>query len=69
MTSGNPAKDPRDDRAARRAKIDAAAPRQGKAKPALVALVVVLTVIALGTAVFFGIRSQTPDAEPTASST
>lgn len=64
MTSGKRAKaqrnEPQDARAARQAKIDAAAPRQSKARPALVALVVVLTVVALGAAMFFGTRSQAP---------
>lgn len=73
MTSGKRAKaqrnDPSDPRAARQAKIDAAAPRPSKAKPALVGLVVAAVVAAIGLAVFFGSRSQAPEASPTASGT
>ena len=65
MTSGKQAKS---DRAARQAKIDAAAPKQSKARPVLVAAVVLITLLALGAAVWFGNRSTSPE-EPTAAGT
>lgn len=64
MTSGKQAKS---DRTARQAKIDAAAPKQSKAKPALVAAVVLVTLLALGAAVWFGNRSTVPEAAESAS--
>lgn len=63
MTSGKQAKS---DRAARQAKIDAAAPKERKTKPALVAAVVLVTLLALGAAVWFGNRSTAPDPAGTA---
>lgn len=51
------------DRSARQAKIDAAGPKPSKAKPILVAAVVLVTVAALAVAVWLGNR---PGDEPTA---
>ena len=55
MTSGKQSKA---ERSERQAKIDAAAPKPSKAKPILVALVVIA---GIGAAVFFGNRSTAPD--------
>lgn len=63
MTSGKQAKS---ERTARQAKIDAAAPKQSKARPALIVGVVLVTLIALGAAVWFGNRSTAPEQADTA---
>ena len=64
MTSDNQSKA---DRSSRQAKIDAAGPKPSKARPVLIATVVLVTLLALGAAVFFGSRSSAPDASPAAS--
>lgn len=58
MTSGKQSKA---ERSERQAKIDAAAPKPSKAKPILVALVVIAVIAGIGAAVFFGNRSTAPD--------
>lgn len=52
------------DRSSRQAKIDAAGPKPSKARPVLIVTVVLVTLLALGAAVFFGSRSSAPDASP-----
>lgn len=48
-------------RAARQAKIDAAAPKPSKSRPVLVAVVVVLALVAIGAAIWAGTRASDTD--------